>query len=691
MDPMMLGGLGQGLDPTMAGMMGPVADPESPVDWTGMSEPEPEEPEIRGEVVDWEGGRPIDLKKKLKSGKTVKDELSAHLKVTLEQELKNQEPLLEKIKKAHKLYKAEKKGARPKPWMADVSIPVARKISDSIFVRIHDMVWNKLRVFLFRARGTATKEQNDKMAIWERAFNHYIKNDLNLKEKMRFPTRQAVNSGTGLVKIVYETKNKTIYRYASPEEKIDSAVKKYRLPGTKDTVVKEPSVVFRGPNVYPVDRAKFVISSDALTLDDAYISGFSFERRKNQLKTLAARKIYDEEAVDRLTCSTTDEIEKMRANASGMELDKNTYTEPYRLWELWLRYDVNDDGEEDDIVITFHRETGQILKAIYNPIFYGYRPFADFKAASQVEYTYDGEGICEIIEVMSDELDTLHNLALDRMKLVNLPIVFARAGIGLDNYELEPGKVKTIDDDPQTAIHVVQMPDVTFSLVNEVNWLVGQMDLVCGITPGSLGVSTAERPVAKETMLMAEEYNKKFKAWTERAREFYRETAFKLLEAFSQYQPVYEYTDENGEMHSVEMPTGDIRGYLDLDLTVSSEEWNMTTRREVELMKYQLLSDYMTKMAGMVQMLTSPQVPSDFKKFLVLANDVSSRAVEKVMSNFEDTEPESTIVDIKSVIDVEKCIMMSADIMMQAQAQMGGPPGQPPGGPPSQPPPQGMM
>lgn len=291
------------------GMAPPTGMPlESPAMMPDMGIPldvpaEPEEPEIRGEVVDWKGGKPIDLKKKLKSGKSVREELSSHLKLTLEQELKNQEPLVEKLKKAHKLYKAEKRGARPKPWMADVSIPVARKISDSIFVRIQDMVWNKIRVFLFRPRGKATPEMTEKFQIWERAFNNYVKNDVNLKEKMRFPTRQAVNSGTGVVKIVYETKNKTIYRYASPEEKYDSAVRKYRLPGTKDTVVKEPSIVFRGPNVYPIDRAKFVISSDALTLDDAYLTGFSFERRKKQLQTLAANGIYDKEAVDKLTAT----------------------------------------------------------------------------------------------------------------------------------------------------------------------------------------------------------------------------------------------------------------------------------------------------------------------------------------------------------------------------------------------------
>ena len=629
----------------------------------------PEEDLIKGDVQDWQGGRPINLKKTLKSGKTVGETLSSHLKTTLDQELKNQEGVIQKIKRAHKLYKAEKGlwGARPKPWMADISIPVARKISDTIFVRIQDMVWNKLRIFVMKARGTGTKEINEKIAIWEKAFNHYVKNDLHLKEKMVFPTRQAVNSGTGVAKIVYETKNKTIYRYASEEDKLDTTVKKYRVPGTKETVVKEPSIVFRGPNVYPIDRARFVISSDALSIDDAYICGFSFDRRKSQLDAFAAKKIYDADAVKKLTTTKAGEMTELRATSAGMVLDKTTYTEPYTLYELWLGYDVDGDGEEDDIAITFHKESGQILKAIYNPIFYGYRPFADMKGASQVEYTYDGEGICEIVECMAEELDSLHNLMLDRMKLLNLPIMFARKDIGLDNYELEPGKIKCIDDDPSTAIFIVPQPDITFSIMNEVPWLVTQMEQACGITQLSLGISTAERPVAKETLMVGDEGNKKFKSWTERAREFYNETGYKVLEAMAQYQPTYEYTDEGGARQSVEMPTGNIRDYLNLDLAVASEEWNMTMRREVMLMQYQLVKDYLTGAMGAVQVLTSPMAPSDAKKYIVQANDISSRLLNRIMENFESTEPDSMNVDIRKSIDVEKCIQNSVDIIQAAQ------------------------
>jgi len=649
---------------------------------------EPDEPEIRGEVQDWKNGRPINLKKVLKSGKSVKDELSAHLKETLDTELKNHEKLISRLKRWARLYKAEPRGNRPKPWMADISIPLARKISDAIYCRIMDMVFSKRKIVLFRSKKTEpTPEENDNLKLQERAFNNYVLNDLNLKEKMKFPTRQTVNSGTGVVKIVYETKNKTIYRYASEDEKLDSAISKYRVPGTKTPVVKEPSIVFRGPNVYPVDRGRFVISSDAMSIDEAYLVGFSFDKRKSQLKTLAKNGIYDQDAVDVLTASKPDALTEQRAASSGLTLNKTTYTDPYTLYELWTRFDVDDDGEEDDICVTFHKESGQILKAIYNPVFYGYRPFVDFKGASQVEYTYDGEGVCEIIEPISDEVDTLHNLMLDRMKLINLPIRLYQAGVGIDDKNLEPGKDIPVDIDPEKAMFVVPDKDVTFSIGNEVNWLIGQGQEVAGVNPLALGVQTAERPVAKDTMVLQEETNKKFKSWVDNFRAGYKELFYRLLEAFAQYQPSYEYIDEMGQAISVQMPTGNIRDILDVELEVSSEAMNQEAQRQVELLKYQLISDFATKQAGMAQILVNPMVPSDMKAYVLQVNKIGSRAFNRIFSNFDEIEAGEADLDLSKSMNVQKCISMSADLMPQPAPPAGQPgqPGQPAGPPPGQP------
>lgn len=627
-----------------------------------------EEPLLRGEVVDWRGGKPINLKKKTRNGKPLNEVLSEHIGDILDQELKNHEKLVSNLKRWHERYRGERNTARPQDWMANVSIPIIRSDSDAIYVRELDALFNKRRIVLLNPVGDLSPDKRDMIYKWEKAINNYLLKDLNLREKLKFPLRQSVNTGTGVVKIVYETKNRTVYRYATPDETTFESVKKYRAPGTDSLLVKEEAVVFKGPNIYPIDRADFIISSDALSIDEAYMTGFRFYRRKSQLESFANAKIYDRDAVDRLDPDSYTELKEKRAGSAGQELNKNAYTEPYELWEIWTRYDCDGDGDEDDIVITFHAKSRTILKAIYNPIFYGYRPFVDIKSASQTEYTYDGEGVCELLEGISEEIDTLHNLLLDRMKLINLPMIFYNSGSFQTDLKFEPGTCKPVDGIPQDVIQVVQLPDTTFSIANEINWLVSQADRVVGVTPGVLGIQTAERPVAKETMALQEEANKKFKQHWDNARASIVEMTYRVMEGFAQYQPTYEFTDEDGVTEKVAMPTGNIRSYLEVKLEASTEQMNMEARRDVELMRYQALSDYMTKSAGMAQAMASPQVPSQFKLFLLQSNDIGARAMARFLSNFEDPEPETAVVDIRKCMDVQACIQNSIDIIQQQMA-----------------------
>jgi hypothetical protein len=659
------------------------------VNETELTQPTKNEQEpIRGSLLDWKGGKPVNLDKTLPSGKTVREELATHIKDELEQELKNHEELVGKLKKWHKIYKGHKERKNyPWPGCANLSIPMTRSDVDAIYVRIMDMVFSKRRLALFSPKGEVQPDERDQIHKWEAAFNSYLINDLHLKEKMAFPTLQAVKTGTGLVKIVYETNSKPIMRYAKEEEVGDTSVSKYKLPGTDSVAVKEHYIAFQGPNVYPISRENWIISSDAMTIEDAYFTAFRFYLRKSELKVRAAKGIYDKEAVSKVRPGEYTDIEKERAKSHGTELKPTKYSEPYELFDCWLGYDVDGDGDEDDIEVIFHRESGQILKAIYNPIFYTYRPFVDFKG-SQIEYTYDGEGICEILESIQEELDTLHNLRLDRLKQINLPITLVRSGTNLKDFNLEPGKVHEVDEDLEAAIKFVQFPDVYFSLDREEDRLISQGDRAIGITPNVLGMSTSERPVAKETYANIEEANKKFKSWADNFRIGYSELFYKLLECFAQYQPQYTYTDEGGVAQTVTFPTGNIRDYLKIDLEVSSEQMNLEIRREVELMKYQLFKDYITGMVGLAQQATNPMAPSDFKTILFKLSEIGSKMFVRVMENFEEVEPSTLNVDINKFVDANKLIQNSPDLkQLPPPGGMPGVPGAPPqgammGGPP---------
>jgi hypothetical protein len=83
-------------------------------------------------------------------------------------------------------------------------------------------------------------------------------------------------------------------------------------------------------------------------------------------------------------------------------------------------------------------------------------------------------------------------------------------------------------------------------------------------------------------------------------------------------------------------------------------------------------------------------VPSEFKKFILDVNDKGARAVERIMSNFDEIEAGSTTINMRDSMDVQKCVMMSADLVPPPGSQPPGGPGQPPGPAPAMEEPIGM-
>ena len=694
-----MGPTGPPLDPTGMGIPG---QPSMPTPQIEPLDSTPEQPNpqdlIKGKILDWQGGLPIKLSQKMDSGKTLEEELSAHLKETLDLELQNQKKLIDKIKK----WNANYKGIRPEkkyPYdgTANTASSMTRSDSDAIYVRCYESLTNKRRYALLTPKGVATEEQKAYVKTLEVAFDHYLRNVLHYKQKIRPAISQSVKTGTGVIKVVYEQDTKTVYRYAKPEELGDDSVDKFKLPGTKDLAVKEKIEVFKGPNIYPVPRERFIISSDAESIDDAYMVGFEFNLRKPELKVRGKKPkigdpIYISKNVEKILNYTSGKkleenpVSKQDHDFKGLDTKKTEYESPIILHELWLKYDVDEDGEEDDIVVVFHNESGTILKATYNPIFYGYRPFVAY-IGNPNDYMFDGEGVCEILESTQDEVDALHNLRLDRLAQINLPIVLVRAGFRIDDFKLTPGKTWVIDEDLEQAIKIVPFPDVYHSTFEEEDRLKSDGDRAVGVTPNVLGQSTAERPVAKETMVNLEEANKKFQNWTTNYRNCTINLFYLLFECFAQHQPEYTYVDQAGQKQVVEMPMGNIRDLIEIDVEVSSEQMSLEVRREKDIVKYQMLSDYMTKLAGMVQALTDPSITSDFKKFLVEVVGIGNRAINDVMESFDERAPEEVVPNLDKIMDVNALIARSVDLMQPppppngAPGESGGPSEQ---GPPAQ-------
>jgi hypothetical protein len=651
-----------------------------------------EEAETKSDIQGWKGGCQLPLTRKMDSGSTLREELSSHIDEVLAKGISNQSTRLESISRWENQYKGIKP---PKSYPFDkasnIAIPITRSNTDALKVRVEDTIFSYQKIVTCRP---VTEEFVEAAPAIEKAINHWLRNEVGFKKKLAPALDQCMKTGTGILKIVPEKKTRAVYRYASEEELKNQDIPKYSMEhlGSKSKVVKVVQTVYEGPNIYPIDRADFIISADATEIDEAYMVGFRSRYRKGDLKRKARQGVWDEKESEKIMSpDKPTDIQDSRAESAGKELKTVEYTEPYEVWELWLKYDVDEDGEEDDIVVAFHRETKVILDAIYNPIFSGFRPFTKL-VYSPVGFQFDGEGACEILEKLQVGIDTLENQRIDRMTQINGPLVLVRSGAGLDDYTLNPGKVQVVDDDLESAVRIINFDSNYYSTVPEEDRLIAYADRAVGLTPNVMGQSTANRPVAKETFALIQEANKKFKSGNENVRDGVGETIMKCIEMFAQYQPTYAYKDEeNGQpiVHTVEFPIEDLRAGLKVEVYASSEVINQELRREAALTVYQLLSEWATKNASMVQALCSPQVPSDFKRWLVAQYAIGVKVIKRILDDFDQRDSDGLVIELPESFDVEKAIANSMDLMQQQQ----GPPGQPgmegqvPGMPPTAPPP----
>ena len=621
------------------------------------------------------GGASVNLDQETEAGNYLRDELALYLSRLLNDELKSQGQLEENLREWQKQYRGDK-DPKSFPWAgcANVSIPLTRWLIDNIVVRIIEAIFGQKKVWMLRARK---KEFTNLVEPLEDGLDWWQRWIIDFKKMIFSPILQAIKTGTGVVKISYRKEPKTVYRYASDEEKENKDLKKYKTDA--DPVVKDTLTKYDGVYIESVPREDFIISSEATSIDTAFMVGMRTYLREPQLKARVKSGLYYPGTYEQICAGDSyDDIKKDRAEGQGKVISE-VKDKPIEIWELWLKYDVDNDGIEDDIVVVYHRKTGTILRAIYNPYFYGFRPFVDL-VFNPVEYSFDGDGLCQVLESIQDEVDTIHNQRLDRMTLINSLVLLAREGSTQEKFDIYPGATIWVDD-VTSAVQELKFSDQYPSTFNEEGLLMQYAQYVTGISPEAMGQPTAERPVAKEAMARLQQVGVKVKYGTENIRRQISKIGMRALCMFGQYQPHFRYEKQTKDglfqSQTVEFPAEFLEEGINIDLYASSEMLNTEVRREINLTVYQLLSDYVTKMASMIQALTSAGVHQELKKYIIDVAEMSRKIVTRILDDFDIVDAEDLLKPLEQIINVQNAVMTPT----------------PPQGPPQGgggPPPQGM-
>lgn len=247
------------------------------------------------------------------------------------------------------------------------------------------------------------------------------------------------------------------------------------------------------------------------------------------------------------------------------------------------------DGNEEEMVFFVSKTPRALLGGFYltDHYWHGERPLLElhFQTTST---RGESMGVMEIVERLSDELDTIHNMRLDVGFATNLPFFFYRASTSFNPNDIDLRPMKGIPVDDPNDFTFPQFGNITSFYHQEETLLLTLIERVMGVTDLFLGVSPTQGASARHatgfvgTQQEAEARMSEVLQQDAEAFSFLCRTIFNLE---LQYGPEHRSFRLHGEEKSeeyAEMSIDELRmvGDYDFKLGANHGSFSQTTRQQ---------------------------------------------------------------------------------------------------------------
>jgi hypothetical protein len=347
------------------------------------------------------------------------------------------------------------------------------------------------------------KSKNSKFSGIERGLERLLDTEILGSE----PSKRALDNivmelekyGTGIGKSVYEK----IIRKAVRE-----------LPdGTT-----EPFYVTtkQGNEIKPVSTGRFLMPFAYQDAQDSPWCGEEHEASPYMVKNLVENGFFYSGVYDQLwnwvifTAAGANNMQRKFTYTQEQLEDKQPNWPNLILWqEVWLCFDVDADGEDEEIVVHYHHMSGTFLAIRYNWYNNLRRPYRKGNFIP-VEHRWAGIGIAQQNEQFQREITTIHRQRLDAGTIANVPMlkVSKLSGISVDE-PIFPGKKWFLDSlDQLDAFRLSDVPASAYS--NEQAALIYSQQRTA-INDVTMGMPQAGTPgTATGDLARLQEGNKRF-------------------------------------------------------------------------------------------------------------------------------------------------------------------------------------
>jgi hypothetical protein len=280
--------------------------------------------------------------------------------------------------------------------------------------------------------------------------------------------------------------------------------------------------------------------------------------------------------------------------------------------ELQGGFDVDGDGQEEEIVVHYHIASQTIMSVRYNwyeDLHRSYRTGVYFP----VENRWRGIGICKMNEQFQRELTTMHRQRLDNATMANMRMIKVHKLSGYGPGEpIFPGKMWFLDD--MEHMEAVQMSEVYQSaFANEQGSLIYSQQRT-GVNEVTLGMPQVGTPgTATGDIARLQESGKKFDFMMDNIKQFISGIACDTLVNIAQFGVRHveylQWAEGADKLRDIlTLPTTLLRDNILFEIAAISQQKNKVVDRQNWLQISQVLQNYYTGMlqlaqAGMPQLI----------------------------------------------------------------------------------------
>lgn len=332
----------------------------------------------------------------------------------------------------------------------------------------------------------------------------------------------------------------------------------------------------------------------------------------------------------------------------------------YEIYDFYCLYDIDGDGLDEDLLVTYDLGSHKVLAIGYNP--YDYRPFEAMRYQKRA-HIFWGLGVIEMLRPYQEGATNQYNNAIDNSQLANARFWAGKHGAVADNeFRIFPNKFLPLAD-PANDLRAIPMADIYPSAFQNLQQTiqfaerrVGVSDITGQRPAGVLGSRTPGITAMQILQKSQERFGPAFDAVRMATSAAVRQAILRYRE-----QVLANNLEVLGDIRDMMEDRADLVIQLLLDatfddtisieLTASSAKINRESEQQNWMLLGQQLISISERQLQLAQMVESPEVGPVTKNVARQLATVGAELVDRIMRSFDQVrDPRLLIVDLDAAI-----------------------------------------